>query len=200
MSATTIQVRDGNAVVKTYQAFSDGSGSLVGGFVPLDSSGVYTAGRAQPAELIKTYLLNGATENMAVDGGTPVTYKYTVPGSKIFLLNRMIIYLESAAAFSSEKFGSLTALSNGVTVNMGGTTVETWKDNIDITTCMFDTPGRPNYAKDTKSLTGRWTFYKDAAGRPIELVATETVSVVINDNISALAYFKAKIGGWLIDA
>ena len=155
----------------------------------------------EPAELIKIDLMNGGDPDMTVDGSsTPVTFKYTVPADKILYLHRVIIYMEDTTAFSAGVFGGTGgALANGVTIVVGGTTIDTWKTNADLELTFFDAEGRAVFAKETKSIGGRWTFTKDT-GSPIKLIATETVSFVINDDLTGLDIFEAKIGGKLVDA
>jgi hypothetical protein len=147
--------------------------------------------------LLKTYLLNGASNDMAVDGTTPVDFSYTVPAGKILRLSRIMIYLQSAGAMSSEKFGDLVALSNGVSIIVDGSTLVTWKDNIDILTTMFDAPGYANLGKETRTLGGRWTLSKET-GDQVDVHAGKQVIARVSDNLSTLDHFRMTIGGRLV--
>ncbi len=200
MAMSTVTGKNSLGHTKTLLAAENPSGHLAAATVLVDKDGNYKSGRIAPDEMLKTYLLNGSSIEMKVNGSvTPVIFKYTVPTGKILLLVRMIIYLSGSTDFADDKFGNQTALTNGVEVAVDSNVWEIWKDNIDLTTCMFDTEGRKVFAKDTKSIGGRWTFSKEVGG-PIELVAGEIISVTINDNLSGLDHFRAKIGGRLIDA
>ena len=150
-----------------------------------------------PNSLIKSYLYNGTSYDMAVDGSTPVTFTYTVPKGYTASLTRVIIYLEGAGAFSAELFADQTALTNGVLVQANGVTIENWKDNVDLQCCFFDAEGRAVFAKSTKSIGGRWTFSKDAGGETLSLPELGKFSVTIRDNLSNLLHFRVKLGGLL---
>ncbi len=152
---------------------------------------------AATGEMVKTYLLDGCYPDMDVDGSvTPVVYKYTVLTGKVFLASRLTIYLEGLTAFSGSRFGDVKALTNGVVISVNGNTWETWKDNIDLMTCMDDTEGNKIFGR---SITGRWTFSQET-GAQIEMAAGEIFAVTINDDLSYLTHFRIKIGGRLIDA
>jgi hypothetical protein len=154
--------------------------------------------RVSADQLLKQYLLDTASNDMAVNGSvTPVEFLYTVPAGKRLDLERMMFYMEGATAFSGVKFADLTALTTGVTWTIAGSLVETWVDNIDIMTTMFDTEGRAVFSKVDRSLGGRWTFSKDT-GKPIQLDAGQTVVCTINDDLSSLVHFRAKIAGLLV--
>ena len=155
-----------------------------------------------PASYVNTYLLNGGSNDMGIDGTTPVSFTYTPPSGKDLILGRVMIYYSAASAFSEEKFANQTALANGVEMNLGGVTIETWKDNIDVITAMFDLNNvGKTFTKEDKSLAGRWSFYKVSGNtHGMDIINGQTVEIKIQDNLSNLTYFRAKIQGLLMDA
>lgn len=169
----------------------DVSGNEAAASCIVDENGAVITGRVTPDNFLKVYLLDGSASNMNVDGSTPVVYKYTVPAGKILAVMRVIIYMEDASPFDSILFGGITALTNGVDIAANGVIIENWKNNIDIGTCMFDTPGRANFGKETKTLVGRWTLSKEGGG-PIELLAGEIFSFTINDDFDRLNAISCK--------
>ena len=153
-----------------------------------------------PGNLYKEYLLNGSSNDMAVDGsGTPVVFSADIPTDKILHASRLILYIEGSTAFASEKFGNLPVLPNGVLIKAGGVTIETWKDNVDLNTSMFDTEGRSNFSKADRSMSARWSFFKES-GYGLSLLPGESFSATIQDNLSTLVHFRMKLGGHMMNA
>lgn len=153
-----------------------------------------------PDDYVNTYLFNSSSNDMGIDGTTPVSFTYTPPAGKDLILGRVMVYYSSGTAFSEEKFAHLTALSNGVEINVNGTTIETWKDNVDVITSQFDlsNAGRA-FTKEDKSLAGRWTFHKAAGDIQGLLIENgNTVEFKIQDNLADLTIFRAKIQGLLV--
>ena len=145
---------------------------------------------------INTYLLNGGSEDMTVNGSsTPVEFSYTASGDSS--IGRIMLYLESSGAMDSTKFGDLTALGTGVTIVCNGTTIGTWKDNIDIITSMYDFSWAGKaFGKETKVLTGRWTLWKaDSDTRGMELDDGDVLKAVVNDNLTGLSIFRIRLQG-----
>ena len=150
---------------------------------------------------VSSYLTTVAGSNdMAVDGSTPVTFSYRVSPGTHLISGRLLIYLETATAMDSIEFGDLAVLANGVSIKIDGLEISNWKDNIDMLTDLFDlVEAGAAFGKATKTLVGRWTFWKahaDMAG----LEANSSVSVVVRDNLSTLAIFRIKVQGGLVDA
>jgi hypothetical protein len=134
---------------------------------------------------------------MAVDGSTtPVVYSCGPPPDTVWLLARLILYMESATAMDSTTFGDIAALANGVSVKCNNHNIATWRDNVDIMTCMYDVEGRAIFAKATKSMSARWTFTKATLkGDPLICERKHGFQIVINDNISGLTSFKIAVQG-----
>lgn len=147
---------------------------------------------------LSTYLMDGSTVDMVVDGSTtPVVYSYTPPTGLILDVYRLLLYVDDSTEFSPSTFGDIAALTNGVTIKANGDLLETWRDNMDIITTMHDFLGTPNLGKSTSSGAGRWTFTK--FGGPIRIVPGSTFSATINDAMAGLDSFRIKIQGRLID-
>ena len=148
---------------------------------------------------LSTYLLDTAAVNMAVNGTTPVTYRYTVPADTRVALNRGLLTIEDgAAAFVASNFGALgVPLANGVEISItpnGGSKVilETWTTNRQIRDTMFDLD---QTFKTAGVYTGRWTFTKDLNQNGIVLVAGDVFDFKIQDNLSTLSYMSFKLKG-----
>lgn len=177
----------------------DGERAYAVVLVDSDGEAITSSPGVAPSALLKTYLTNGGSNDLTVDGSSAaVEFGYTVPAGKRLFANRVMIYLEDATNFSGELFGGASALSTGVVVSAAGVELVRWNDNIDLTATMFDTEGRKNFSKDTQSISGRWTMSSET-GKPIILEAGETFAVTVNDNLTGLVHFRVKLGGRLED-
>ena len=96
-------------------------------------------------EYLSEYLLDTGVMNMAVNGLTPVIYRYTVPAdTRVFLKRGLLTMEDGAAAFAPGNFGALAgALANGIEISItpsGGSKVilETWTTNRQIRDTFYD--------------------------------------------------------------
>ncbi len=148
---------------------------------------------------VSEYLTNGGSNNMAVNGAAePVEFVFSVPKNRRLTVGRIFIYIEGAAPFDSEKFGNLTALTNGLLIENNGSVLENWKDNVDIVTSMFDTEEGRAFAQSGRVLRCRWTFSK-SSGDAIGLVlrALQFFKTTVRDDLSSLALLRIKLQGTL---
>lgn len=174
---------------------------------------VCKGGRSELGELVRewneihylsTFLLDGSTVNMNVDGSsTAVVYRYTVPSDKHVHVHRAFIVLEDgAAAFAPGNFGAIAgALSNGVEVSVTSvatkTVLETWTTNREIRSTMFDFDQQ---WRTDGQYSGRWTFTKDMHAKGITMHEGDKFDITIQDNLTGLDYFSFKIKGIISDA
>lgn len=156
----------------------------------------YTARPISPHRYFNEYVTNGGDNNMAVDGSiTPVLFTTGPAQGDVLELARLIFYLESTSDFDSITFMDLAALAKGVQINVGGVEIALWKDNADITCCMYDTAGMSQYAKLGRAIAGRWTFTKGTGGESLLVKGNETVEFVIQDDLSDALIFRARAQG-----
>ena len=167
-----------------------------------DALGLVTRSPAFPiaaTTYIDAYLLNGGSNDMAVNGGTtPVEFTYTASGDSS--IGRLMVYLGAAGNMSEGEFADFgAALTNGIDIVCNGTTLVNWKDNVDIQTTMFDfVDAGAAFGRAGKVLTGRWTFYKaDDAIRGLALDDGDVFKAVVNDDLSSndLTIFRTRIQG-----
>ncbi len=159
---------------------------------------------AEPEDLIFKLLANAGDPDMAVDGGTPVTYEFEVPTGKVFHLQRINVHMQDGS-IRADGFGGLAALTNGLliqAIDTNGTTV--LKDFTD---------GEPvkrhnelallaglDVDPDTSGVGGaedavlvRWTIAK--ARKPMRLTAGQIVRVTVRDNISDVTQLRMMVQG-----
>jgi hypothetical protein len=141
------------------------------------------------------YLLNGASQDMNVDGSdTPVDFVHTCTGLTRCTWQRSFIDLQDGNTnFNPEDFGAITGgLTNGVEIIVVKdgveTLMETWKTNMDISMTMynFDSPYRAG------AYIGRWTITSDI-GSPITLFQGDQVILRVNDNLTGPDAFRMRL-------
>ncbi len=94
------------------------------------------------------------------------------------------LYMESGSAFDSAKFMHLTALSEGVDIVIGDSTLTNWKDNVDVVLDMFDLGNSgTTFSKATRSLSGRFSMWK-LSKNGCSLAAGQVFKAVVNDDLS----------------
>ncbi len=157
------------------------------------------ANQITPDLHVGEYLLNGGSNEMAVDGSTPVTFSYTPPTGFNFLAVRLMTYIEALTAFGSSEFGDLATLANGVQINAAGVGLTNWKDNIDIVSEMYDF-NRNAFGKPDKLLVARWTFTRDTYGIRILVPDGQSFDAIVQDDLSGLVIFRLKVKGLLVNA
>jgi hypothetical protein len=151
-------------------------------------------------DFVFAWLANGSTVDMNVDASGTIAYKYTVPSGKTLEAQRINFGLVDGA-MTYGKFGGLTALTNGIKVevldNAGGTIIDffngqTVKSNEDFAALAgVDAIAEPAAGDDFMPI--RWTIAK--AGAAMRLQENEVIQLVLQDNLSNLSYFRAMIQG-----
>lgn len=156
------------------------------------------------SEFVTEHLENeGETppDQLNVDGSsTPVAFSYSPPEGFDAIIGRVMIYYSSSVNFSEEKFAHLTALANGVEIWADGVLLDTWKDNVDVITDMFDlVPAGEVFTKQARSISGRWTFHR-AVGASKGLIINNgnDFNITINDDLTSLTFFHAVVQGALL--
>lgn len=160
------------------------------------------AAGTSPANYLTTYLVDGGSNDMGVNGAiTPVSFAFEPPPDKIFLAARILLYMESGANFDSTNFMHLPALANGLQINAAGITLTNWQDNIDVILDMFDLASAGvTFGNERRNLTGRWTFTRATVQSPLIINSGEMFEALVRDDLSAAGIiFRMKIQGKLID-
>lgn len=158
-------------------------------------------------------LVKQRIDRFLTDDGTPTGDKsaaknYTTPGEvyiqpptgHVFHLHRMFIEIEDDGVWSSEKYGSLATLTNGIHVKVmeGSTVLANLTDGIPVKSIShwsrycydmrIDTVGPGNSFASI-----RWTFERDSPS-PITINAGQRLAIQMSDDLSGLTghYFMAK--------
>lgn len=139
-----------------------------------------------------------------VDGSsTPVDFLIQPPAGEVYVLNRLLIYIEDTGNFRAGHYGVLGgALSNGVTLKV------TDSSDVEILDLTANDPvttnggwGENSYDVDVKAwgsgneiLLARWTFA--ASGRPLILKDQQKFKITINDNLTGLVKHHFHVQGY----
>lgn len=192
-----ILIKDGNGVSRYLHAHQ--AGTAEDPHIPIHGTDVFVANETN---IRSEYLLNGGSEDQNVDGSvTPVTFSTeVVPVGKVFIVARVIIYMEGTGHFDSNKFGNLTALTNGWTLAMNGVEAMVARHNRELVSYMFDAHGSKIFGKEAETLIGRFTFAKfTPGGVGISIRAGETLSTIVKDDLESLVYLSVRAQGVYID-
>lgn len=151
---------------------------------------------------VQQLLLSGS-KALNVNGGTPKTFTYTASSDAIVIAFTCILKDEGATTFSN--FGALSSLSNGVLIQAtqsGNTrTIATIKDNADL--CMvfpqnqfgngavlsiLSIANAEGFGDSNNCFVGQLKLQN-----PISLVNGDTITVVIQDNLTNIDVFQMAV-------
>ena len=140
--------------------------------------------------------------NMAVNGAvTPQIFIMKPRGTEEVDIMRMIIEMVHSAGGDDEKFGGITALTNGVhirkNINNGESyqTIAVYRSNKDLKNDMYDLVYGAKAAGGANSTTGRFTFDKFGAVINLKASNNEFMECVIQDDLTGLDTFEIKMQG-----
>lgn len=152
--------------------------------------------------MVVTHLLNGASRDQNVNGSiTPAVFSYTPPEGKNFICKRIMLYMEDATAFSSEKFAGITALTNGWEMHINDVAVMNVKDNADFAVLMYDVNGVPSLGKETLTMLGRFTLANlTRSGEGVTIGNGKSIDVTVQDDLSGLDRLHVVVEGFLENA
>lgn len=145
--------------------------------------------------IFHTFLKNGGSSSMAVDGTTPVTFSLTASGRTMVVV-RMIVHIEDTGTFADTSYGAVAGpLTNGILLRVNTANESANVDLLDGSkiTSTFEWS---RYCYDTvvitpgagaKTAVVRWTFGKYAGPYGgLVLEPGESLECVIQDNLSDL--------------
>jgi hypothetical protein len=142
--------------------------------------------------------------NMAVSGtlASPQIFEVHAPAGNVWQITRIMVSLVHAAAADDGKFGSITALTNGVSIRAttaAGRTVTfaNWKTNADIKLDMFNVEYSDKGPAGEFGTHGRWTFTNaevvaelDGDSSPLQ-----KIEILVQDDLTGLTSFKIRAQG-----
>lgn len=145
---------------------------------------------------------NNNGTSMSVDGSaTNVVFSLTdLPDGQNILLQSIGFIVAADEVLNLDKFGNLTALTNGIVFSCGGNQVII-KDNADIAlissrvaTIAYGT-GSNTYT----AIIGRWDFTDTFGGNAPILTNVNDLKISIPDNLSTIPLFRVSCHGILIE-
>ncbi len=148
-----------------------------------------------------TKLLNGSSSDMFVNGSsTPVYFEYAPASGQTSYLECLIFQLQDSGTTTFDKFGAITALTNGITIliKSKGTeyTFANFKNNETIM-MVFNTHGlitpTSGFIEQSDTYIGAVHFQK-----PIKLQNStgDYIKFKINDNLTAIDHIDASVRYW----
>ena len=151
-----------------------------------------------------------SSNDMTVDGSSSTkTFSYAPPDPEAAVMERTFVYIETATAMDSGKYGDITnGLTNGLQFRINdvkaniATNLYNWKINEDMLLAMYDFGSAGViFGKTTKVATGRLSFFK-AIGMSKGLYVPRggQFEVIVQDNLTSLTILRMSIQGHLISA
>lgn len=154
-------------------------------------------------------LTNGGSKNLNVNGSlTPQTFTYSPGAGNIAIVTGLTCLLQDEGTTSFNKFGAITALTNGITVQItiGGVSTiwATIKDNADLCT-RFNTNNQfgnsavlsvlgivtaQGFGGSNNVFAGIFRFPSEYT---VTLSDSDSISVTINDNLTAIDSFQMAV-------
>lgn len=146
--------------------------------------------------------LNSSSKDMNVNGSvTPVSFSYS-PESGVSAITGMTILFKDDGSTSFDKFGAITALTNGITINTNISstisTITTIKDNADLCTRFHFNQFGNSAVLNLLSIVTPEGFgnsnnvfigYMDFLD-PIILFNTDSIYVTIQDNLTNIDFIQ----------
>lgn len=124
---------------------------------------------------------------------SPISYYAIPPTGKKWHIGNFVGYLEGQTAFSSEKFGNLTELTNGVIIKINGVEVAVWKTNLDIALMVNRLDVPIALAKADRAILGTWSLAQ-AFGKPV-LIGADGIEFIVQDDLTGLVDFHVNVQG-----
>lgn len=140
---------------------------------------------------IDEFLENSGSSNMNVDGSsTSVTFSNptTVPADKQLIISRLSIFIEGSTTLSTNKFGDVVALTNGVLLQLNTQDLYLFKENLDIILRSED------FSNQSTVLFSQINFPEG-----LKVSAANSLSAKIQDDLSSLVNFKMRIQGGVFE-
>jgi len=153
---------------------------------------------SNPADLVLAHLVNGSSEDMLVDGSTPVNFQYA-PGAGTTIAIDYLIFVFSAddITMQGNKFGSISALTTGIQIKTDLSSTVTTLHTIKINEDFIRLPGPQPLVNNT----GPKDFLQAAFsfGGLIKLHGDDSdkLIVTVNDDLTdvRLQYLTATVYG-----
>jgi len=182
--------------------FEENSTVEVGILIITDITGnVVTLDRPLANVYTTSALITKVLINMNVNGSlaSPEIFVIDVPPATIYQLTRFLISITDGSPMDDGLFGSLSALTNGVTVRAITTAgrivvLSNWKTNGDIKLDMYDVEYSDKAPAGEYGLRARWTLTKAEMVAEIDGDATpaQKIEILIQDDLRPLTSFRVK--------
>lgn len=146
-----------------------------------------------------TGVIQEVIPNMNLDGsGGTLTFEIGPPSDEVWHITRVLISITDAVAMDDGKFGSLGALEFGTILRENKTifcTTSVWKTNGDMIQDMYDIEYHAKAPAGENGLKGRFSMIKNSVALRLDGSNSDTLQVLIQDDLTALTTFKMKAQG-----
>lgn len=148
---------------------------------------------------------NAGSDDMTINGTTPVTFTLEDLPEQDFLLQRVTFLIGADELVSLDQFGNIAALENGVLFSANGDTplitaevpIQTNGDailissNVELETIAFA-------AVSATAIYGTWDF-TETYNENAPVILNKDLKIVIQDDLSGMDYFRVSCHGILLN-
>lgn len=174
--------------------------------LPANTDDVFTAPQLiPPSEIFVQDFLNGASDDMTVDGSTvPVDFKVICPADKVLILSLGEWHVADLA-IEPLLFGGIAQLTNGVLISVHDSDDSTIASfHVIDQNIMWAHLGAMNVSQiwqgaTTDQLTVRWEMTR-SIGYAVYLTPGQYIRTRVQDDLRALDHFEGSMHGRQIDA
>jgi hypothetical protein len=151
-------------------------------------------------QLFFNRLLNGTSDNMAVDGSVaPVEFSLSPPTGEIWRVASWGLYIQDTGTFDAEKWGNGVTMVNGLTpmINLNGTDYDLLDFSIKTSgdlSSVCDGLNHLNCGVGDEIVTAEWDFV--SKGQYIRLTENDSIKLVVNDDLTGLVSQYSTIKGY----
>lgn len=162
--------------------------NVVSNTITLDSSVDIVLASGSTVEVVLVDL-----QSTAGSLASPKIYILEPPTNEVWHILRLIFSMTHAAAADLSKFGSITALTNGILVrtNINGAiqNIANWKSNNDIKQAMYDVEFTDRAGGGSPyGTSGRFTLGKLGVALKLDGATGDKIEVLVQDDITGLGF------------
>ena len=163
--------------LQTESRLAPGSTVNIGNAIPSD-----------PSDLVLTFLSDGSSHDMLVDGSsTPVAFTFGPSASEIWSLQEMlIVFTADDFEFNGASFGPNTLLTNGIVVELVQNSVVTELFNIKQNEDFLRTPGRLPLVNNTGQKDVLSSTFAFGGLVKLDASTSDIIRVRVRDNLTSV--------------
>ena len=141
-------------------------------------------------------LANGSVDNMAVDGSvTEQVFSVTPPTGEVWRIARWSLFVSDSGTFDTGNWGNGITLTNGLMPKLNGVDLLDFPiTSTAVLASVGDAIEHYTFGTGNEMVVAKWDFKE--AGQYIRLTDTDTLSLVVRDDLTGLDEQYTMISGY----